>query len=175
MDAFLDTSKINNSRNKLSTLLPLWALCASASLLLGWLSHFLAPQPLPLTAPLLGALASVIHHTLTFPSAPLVQLVVSFPLPSASLPPPSCHDSAWCCLLLHPSCLVSLSHCPASQPIVQMLVMLPLNTTASCASLPLIHDSPQCPQPQKPYLSRTMPSSPGSGLKVFKFSSWHQK
>ncbi len=99
MDAFLDTSKINNSRNKLSTLLPLWALCASASLLLGWLSHFLAPQPLPLTAPLLGASASVIHHTLTFPSTPLVQLVVSFPLPSASLPPPSCHDSARCCFL----------------------------------------------------------------------------
>jgi hypothetical protein len=43
------------------------------------LSHFPAPQPLPLVAPPPGALASAIHYASTFCCAPLVWLVVVLP------------------------------------------------------------------------------------------------
>ena len=41
-------------------------------------------------------------------------------------PPPSCCNSARCCLSLHPSCSVGLPHCLVPQHIVQMVVVLPL-------------------------------------------------
>jgi hypothetical protein len=50
--------------------------------LFGLLSHFPAPQPLPLVVPPPGALASAIHYASTFHRVPLVRLVVA--LPSAS-------------------------------------------------------------------------------------------
>ena len=55
-----------------------------APLSFGWLSHFPAPQPLPLVAPPPGASAFAIHYASTFCRAPLVWLVVA--LPSASTP-----------------------------------------------------------------------------------------
>ena len=101
-------------------------------------------------------LASAFHHASTFRCAPLVRLVVT--LPGASTLP-SRRDSARCRLSSLLSCLVGLSHYPAPQPIVQMVVVLPL-VTVSCAPTPLLHDSVRHRLPLLPSSYPSLTTSP---------------
>jgi hypothetical protein len=85
------------------------------------------------------------------------------------LTPPSHRYSSRCSLLVHPSLLVVLSHCPVPRPIIWMVVVLPLVTSLPpvvrlCLSIATVL-SVVCQLPPFPPsdLPRTMLSSPGCG------------
>ena len=94
-------------------------------LLFGWLLHFPLPQPLPLVASPSSALASTRHlslrHALCLDLSLCLSCFVGCRF-SWRLAPPSRHNSALCCLSWHPSCLVSLLHCPVPWPINRWLL-----------------------------------------------------
>jgi len=112
-----------------------------ASLLFGWLSQFMTPQPLPLVAPLPGTSAPAIHHASNFHHATLIWLVAA--LPGTSLPPLTVTfpvAASWCT----PSfvCFVALSSALAFY--MNGCCVASCHVAASCgASMPLDCDSAQ--------------------------------